>query len=184
MKHVAKRLYSRLPQLDVYVMSGNFNARVTKDSLVFSAAHFITFNGNICERLHGHNWRLDVTAVGELDENGYVYDFIALRDGCMKLVEQLDHRVLLPASHPAISVKQSEDGREVVARFDDRRWVFPVEDCAILPVANTTAELIAQWIGQRLIESLQLQNQPQLSELRVSVEENFGQWATVSLPLK
>ncbi|MEZ5948126.1 MAG: 6-carboxytetrahydropterin synthase [Planctomycetaceae bacterium] len=35
----------------------SYRVRVTKDHLVFSAAHFITFNGTICERLHGHNWR-------------------------------------------------------------------------------------------------------------------------------
>ncbi len=79
-------------------MTSTFEARVTKDSLVFSAAHFITFNGNICERLHGHNWRVDVVVAGELDENGYVYDFIALRDSTMQLVADLDHRVLLPDS--------------------------------------------------------------------------------------
>ena len=47
---------------------------------MFSAAQFITFNGNVCERLHGHNysWRPEIE--GPLDENQYVIDFIALRD--------------------------------------------------------------------------------------------------------
>ena len=45
-----------------------FRVRVTKDHLVFSAAHFITFNGNVCERLHGHNWRVAVEVTGGLDE--------------------------------------------------------------------------------------------------------------------
>ena len=57
-----------------------YRVRVTKDHLVFSAAHFITFNGHICERLHGHNWRVAVEVAGPLDENSYVFDFIALRD--------------------------------------------------------------------------------------------------------
>ena len=159
----------------------HFAASVTKDSLVFSAAHFITFNGDICERLHGHNWRMEVEVIGGLDANGYVFDFIALRDGCMKLVEQLDHRVLLPETHPMISVVESENGKEVVARFQDRRWVFPMEDCCILPVANTTAELIAQWAGNQLRESLGLAKHESVTELIVRVEENFGQWATARL---
>lgn len=160
-------------------MSEVFEARVTKDSLVFSAAHFITFNGDICERLHGHNWRLDVSVAGQLDENGYVFDFIAMRDACLKIVAELDHTVLLPKSHSSITVETSSDGREVTARFNDRRWVFPVEDCCILPIANTTAELIARWIAGRLIEDLSLQAAAGIHELRVGVEENFGQWATV-----
>ena len=162
-------------------MSESFEARVTKDSLVFSAAHFITFNGNVCERLHGHNWRLDVAVSGDLDENHYVFDFIAMRDACQEIVADLDHKVLLPASHLSISVETSPDGREVTSRFEERRWVFPVEDCCILPIENTTAELIARWIGRTLVKTLKLNEAPGIQELRVSVEENFGQWATVRM---
>lgn len=162
-------------------MTKKFEASVTKDSLVFSAAHFITFNGNVCERLHGHNWRVDLKASGQLDENGYVFDFIALRDHCMALVQRLDHKVLLPEFHPLIKVTPSPDGKEVTSTFEDRRWVFPSEDCEIMPLANTTAELIADWFGRELIASLKLDEVPTVQTLTVSVEENFGQWATVEL---
>lgn len=162
-------------------MTKKFEAKVTKDSLVFSAAHFITFNGDICERLHGHNWRVDVSVGGQLDENGYVFDFIALRDQCMALVQRLDHKVLLPDSHPVIDVVTSDDGREVTSTFQDRRWVFPVADCEIMPLANTTAELIADWFGQQLLKNLKLTDVSTVKTLRVSIEENFGQWATVEL---
>jgi len=163
--------------------SQTFGIRVTKDTLVFSAAHFITFNGTICERIHGHNWRVEAEIEGVLDENHYVFDFIALRDGLQTLVHELDHRVLLPDCHPAIQVAVSEDGREVTARFEERRWVFPYKDCCILPIANTTAELISRWIGQTLISRLKLDHQPGLTRLRISVEENFGQWADCWLKL-
>lgn len=163
--------------------SEKWSVRVTKDTLVFSAAHFITFNRNICERIHGHNWRVEAEIEGPLDENHYVFDFIALRDGLQALVQELDHRVLLPDRHPSILVEVSQDDREVTARFGDRRWVFPREDCLILPIENTTAELIARWIGQSLTERLKLMQQPGLERLRISVEENFGQWANCWLPL-
>ena len=160
-----------------------WSVRVTKDTLVFSAAHFITFNRNICERIHGHNWRVEAEIEGPLDENHYVFDFIALRDGLQSLVLELDHRVLLPERHPAIQIDLSDDNLEVTARFENRRWVFPREDCVILPVANTTAELIARWIGNSLIARLKLNHQHGLTRLRISVEENFGQWANCWLPL-
>ncbi len=150
---------------------------------MFSAAHFITFNRTICERLHGHNWRLDVSVTGGLDENYYVFDFIAMRDACLKIVGELDHKVLLPDRHHSINVSTSDDGREVTATFQDRRWVFPVEDCAILPVENKTAELIAMLIGRRLLTDLNLQSTGTVKSLKVSVEENFGQWATVTTPI-
>lgn len=158
-----------------------YKVRVTKDHLVFSAAHFITFNGNICERLHGHNWRVAAELIGPLDENGYVFDFIALRDQLQKTVDALDHRVLLPTQHDKIKVR--EDQNEVEATFEERRWVFPREDCILLPVANTTAELIAHWIGQQLMTVIGSDAASQIELVQIEVEENFGQWAICELPV-
>ena len=76
-----------------------YRIRLTKDYLVFSAAHFITFNGNICERLHGHNYRVEAELSGDLDENYYVVDFIAVRDALQEIVLRLDHHMLLPTQH-------------------------------------------------------------------------------------
>ncbi|MBM4076280.1 MAG: 6-pyruvoyl tetrahydropterin synthase family protein, partial [Planctomycetes bacterium] len=147
-----------------------YRVRVTKDHLVFSAAHFITFNGNICERLHGHNWRVAVEVSGPLDVNSYVFDFIALRDAAQHLVNQLDHRVLLPTDHPTIRVQTR--GEEVTATFESRRWIFPKEDCVLLPVANTTAELIAHWMCQQLQTTLKNIPGHAVTLLRVEIEEN------------
>ncbi len=158
-----------------------YRVRVTKDHLVFSAAHFITFNGNICERLHGHNWRVAVEVAGPLDENSYVFDFIALRDAALKLVGELDHRVLLPTQHPTIHVQA--DASEVTATFESRRWVFPREDCVLLPVANVTAELIARWMALQLRDLIRQHHGQKLESLRVEIEENFGQWAMCELPV-
>jgi len=159
--------------------SPQYKVRVTKDHLVFSAAHFITFNGNICERLHGHNWRVAAELTGPLDENGYVFDFIALRDQLQKTVDLLDHRVLLPTQHHKIKV--SEENDEIQATFEKRRWVFPKEDCILLPVENTTAELIAHWIGQQLLTVIGSQASNQIEVVQIEVEENFGQWAICQL---
>ena len=163
------------------MMQELYRVRVTKDHLVFSAAHFITFNGNICERLHGHNWRTAVEVAGPVDENEYVFDFIALRDELQSIVNELDHRVLLPTGHAQIRVEETE--REVEARFEDRRWVFPREDCKLLPIPNTTAEAIARWIGERLLSQLNARGPHRLSWVQVEVEENFGQWALCRIPI-
>lgn len=159
-----------------------YRVRVTKDHLVFSAAHFITFNGNICERLHGHNWRTAVEAAGPLDENSYVFDFIALRDALQQIVNELDHRMLLATEHPAIHIDAND--KEVTATFEERRWVFPREDCVLLPIENTTAELLARWIGERLREEIKQQRECQLETIQIEVEENFGQWAICELPVQ
>ena len=37
--------------------------------------------------------------------------------------------------NPLIEV--ADDGREVQVRFNDRRYLFPSDDCVLLPIANT-----------------------------------------------
>jgi len=162
-----------------------FHVSLEKDNLVFSSAHFITFNGNVCEQLHGHNYRVKCKVFGPLDENGYVIDFIALRDSLMDIIATLDHRMLLPTEHPTIRLSLDQPNKgEVLVNFEQKRWVFPTEDCVLLPITNTTAELLAQHIGQQLIASLKQSANANCSitSLEVSVDENRGQWATVSLP--
>lgn len=155
-------------------MSERFFVELGKEDHVFAAAHFITFNKNICERIHGHNYRVRVTVEGPLDENAYVVDFIALRDGLKKILVELDHHVLLPTQHPMIHVAQ-ENG-EIVARFEGRRWVFPIDDCVLMDIQQTTAELLAKWIGERLLAQWQAEMNWQPASLVVKVDENHEQW--------
>ena len=156
-----------------------FRVQLEKDTMVFSAAHFITFNGNICESIHGHNYAVKAEVVGPLDENGYVCDFIALRDGLAEIVATMDHKVVLPATHPMIKVV--DDGKEVLVTFEQKRWIFPNEDCNILPVANTTAELMAGYIADELKSRTKEKFGDQITKLIVGVDENRGQWGVVEL---
>ena len=160
-------------------MKSSFQVKVTKDHLVFAAGHFITIEtpgGVICERIHGHNWRLAVEVHGPLDVNQYVFDFIALRDAAQAICEELDHHMLIPTQHPLLPLSISE--REVEIRFEDRRWVFPRNECYLLPLEQSTAELLAQWIGERLLKNLESSGSLKMDLWRVDVEENFGQWAS------
>ena len=157
--------------------SDRYSVRVSKDELVFSAGHFITFDGGTCERIHGHNYRVAVEVEADLDENHYVFDFIALRDLTRALVDELDHRMLLPGRSPLIRVE--DDGPNLRARFEDRSWSFPREECVVLPLANTTAERLADYLAGRLLAAFAGRALPEPRVLRVGVEENFGQWATI-----
>ena len=161
-------------------MPEQFNVSLEKEQLIFSAAHFITFAGNICESIHGHNYRVRCEVTGELDENGYVVDFIALRDALNTIVRQLDHKVLLPRDSSLIHV--SSNDQEVIVQFEQRRWIFPEDNCMILPVTNTTAELLAKFIAQELMKLDDPRLQNAIDEILVAVDENEGQWGTYRVP--
>jgi 6-pyruvoyltetrahydropterin/6-carboxytetrahydropterin synthase len=152
-------------------VTDSYQVRIAKAEHVFSAAHFITFDAG-CERLHGHNYHLAAEIDGPLDENHLVIDFLLVRAKLREITLELDHFVLLPTGHPQIRVEDT--GREVTATFADRRWVFPSGDCRLLPVANTTSELLARYIGQRLIESLG-EAAAKIERLRIEVDECDGQ---------
>jgi 6-pyruvoyltetrahydropterin/6-carboxytetrahydropterin synthase len=158
-------------------VAAHYHVRLTKDYLVFSAGHFITYGdvtggGNICERLHGHNYRVTAEVSGPLDENHYVVDFILLRDTLKAIIDELDHHMLLPTRHPQI--KLTVNDREVEARFEDRRWLFPRGDCILLDVPNTTSELLARYIAGRLAVELTTRTGNAPARLRIEVDECFG----------
>ncbi len=155
-----------------------FKVAVTKDNLVFASAHFITFAGHRCEKLHGHNYRTRVVVEGGLDpEAHYVLDFSMLKDLMKRFTDEIDHKVLLPLESTKIQV--SEEGDTVrVAVAGKPRYVFPRGDCALLPVPNTTVEMLAQYLAGRLGKALASSGGVALRAVEVEVEENFGQSAT------
>ena len=108
-----------------------------------------------------------------------VIDFIFLRDTLTKIVSQLDHCMLLPTKNIFLQVTtQTENGQdEVLVKFGERRWVFPADECRLLPLANTTAELLAEWIGNELVQILKQNDYSKTRSIRIEVDECFGQSA-------
>ena len=154
-----------------------FKIHVTKDHLIFCCGHFISFAGHHCERLHGHNYRAAVEVEGPLTGDWYVFDFVALKARTKEITDELDHHMLLATRNPIIHLE--ETAASVHVRYQDREWLFPRGDCILLPIENTTAELIARYIAGRLVESLQTHHGFIPNVLRVEVEENVGQSATI-----
>ncbi|OWK35779.1 6-pyruvoyl trahydropterin synthase family protein [Fimbriiglobus ruber] len=154
-----------------------FKVRVTKDHLVFCCGHFISYEGHRCERLHGHNYRAAVEVEGPLNATDfYVFDFVALKARTKTITDELDHHMLLATRNPVIRV--DEHPANVRVAYKDREWVFPRGDCVLLPIENTTAELLARYIAGRLLDSLRKHHAFTPDALRVEVEENVGQSAT------
>ncbi len=160
-------------------MRETFFVHLDKVQHVFCAAHFITYGGATCEPIHGHNYRVQLDVEGPLDENHYVVDFTLLDRWLGEIVADLDHHVLLPTKHPLIRIATTQD--EVEVRFQQRRWLFPRSECALLPVANTTAELLARYIADRVLRKWEANALAGPRVLRIAVDECNGQWGGVEL---
>ncbi len=158
-------------------MPHSFSVTVAKEYLTFSAAHFITLAGHQCESLHGHNYRVGVTVRGSVEpESGFVVDFGVIKQVVKPLIAEVDHRVLLPTQNAKLEYR--EEGELLVVTYRAAHWfTFPRSHVALVPVTDTTAELLAEYLARRVGEALTLVGPATLSELNLEVEESVGQSA-------
>jgi 6-pyruvoyltetrahydropterin/6-carboxytetrahydropterin synthase len=144
---------------------------LAKEDFKFSCAHFTIFGGGRAELLHGHNYRVQVElAGGALDEDGLLVDIEAFKRQIRGLCARLDSRTLLPADSPRLA--WSRDGESLAVRFGARDYRFPAGDVLLLPLANTSIELLARLLWQDLAPHLA---GSRVEVLAVSVEESAGQ---------
>ena len=140
-----------------------------KLNLTFAAAHFIA-DYSKCSRLHGHSYAISVIVKGKAI-NGIVMDFVELKNRIRSIAEELDHKVLIPTKGDLkINVKDNEV--EVIHK--EKRFVFPKEDCAFIPVQSSSAENLASYILQKLVELSFPEN---VEEVGVGIDEGYGQGA-------
>ncbi len=122
-----------------------------RNTLRFASAHFTTFGGE-CEPIHGHNYDVFVEIEGELTSDSWVLDFSEAKSMIAAICKELDHRFLLPTKGAALSI--AERGAEYEIKFGDRRYVLPQSDVALLPIDNSTAERLAEWLNGRIRAAL------------------------------
>lgn len=159
----------------------SFGLSVSKDYTTFCAGHFVTFEGDKCEPLHGHNYRVRLSLEGGLDEHSFIYNFVTLKKLLREFCDSLDHRMLLPTGNPLLDIRL--DGDSYVVSYGSKKYRFPAEDVVQLPVPNTTSERLAEWLAHGILERLKGRGPHQLSALTVEVEETSGQSAYCRLPI-
>jgi 6-pyruvoyltetrahydropterin/6-carboxytetrahydropterin synthase len=88
----------------------------------FSAAHHLLDYEGKCENIHGHNWKVKVTAgFRELAENGIAYDFKDLKHAAGKVIDELDHTDLNTHEYFAKNNPTSENiARSIFERIKDQ----------------------------------------------------------------
>jgi 6-pyruvoyltetrahydropterin/6-carboxytetrahydropterin synthase len=152
---------------------------LAKEDFKFSSAHFTLFSASRAELFHGHNYRVRLELAGsELDAWGLLVDLETVKKVVRDLCQKLDSRTLLPAESPGLT--WSQEGGEVEVRFGERRYLFPDGDVLLLPLANTSIELLARLFWREIEPTLQ---GSRIESLAVSVEETAGQSCCYEAPL-
>lgn len=144
---------------------------LAKEDFKFSSAHFTLFPDGRAELLHGHNYRVRVALTGgELDGDGLLVDIETFKKALRALCARLDSRTLIPAESERLQWER--DGESIEIRFGDRVYRFPAQDALLLPLANTSIELLARMLWRDLAPHL---TGSRVESLAVAVEETAGQ---------
>jgi 6-pyruvoyltetrahydropterin/6-carboxytetrahydropterin synthase len=150
---------------------------LSKQNFKFSAAHFLIFDEKHAEKLHGHNYQVKVDiampASADLQTTGYFVDFQVLKKLIKAKLDKWDEVILLPQKNPEMKLEVKSPSIEV--HFRERFYVFPENEVVLLPITNTSVELLSQLLAQLLISELRPLN---VYRLRVNIEETRGQSAS------
>ena len=147
-----------------------------KSHICFSSAHILPDCGK-CSRLHGHTYALHAEIMGDVGKKGMLMDFNDIKKNLRSIADELDHHILLSKQY---ITEQHPDGVSVVA--DGKKYLFPLEDCKILPIVSSTAEHLAHYILERLCTTIHFPSN--ISGVSIGVAEGIGQDAWVHRVLK
>jgi 6-pyruvoyltetrahydropterin/6-carboxytetrahydropterin synthase len=160
--------------VNVHCMSRSFSIEVAKDYFNFASAHFLIFSNGQREPLHGHNYQVSVAMEGELDRAGVVLDFIAFKPMVKRICDALDHRTLIQAKSSAIKVRRR--ARDIEVRYKKQKIILPRQDVILLPLANTSTELLAEHVANQIRRQVRQQFPgSKIRQIEVGVEEARGQ---------
>lgn len=166
----------------------SFEVNVANDTFKFNAAHFVAFEG-YRERLHGHNYRVAVRLLGHrtIGADGYVIDFGCIKDACKKVCKRLNEHFLCPMYSNVLHIDTETEPGSVILTYpaDGSRFVFPIGDCALLPIVHATTEEMAIYLWDQLLQSLNCDYlvKRKVHTMAVTVAEAPGQEATFTWPI-
>lgn len=171
---VNSRLKAARLFVNVRNMPRTFSIEVAKDYFNFASAHFLIFANGQREPLHGHNYQVSVKMEGELDHAGVVLDFITFKPIVKQVCDALDHRTMIQTASPVLKVRRRAKEVEVVYR--KQRILLPRSDVILLPLANTSTELLAEHVAGKIRRQVRLKfPKTRIRSMEVGVEEARGQ---------
>ncbi|RLI65605.1 MAG: 6-pyruvoyl tetrahydropterin synthase family protein [Candidatus Asgardarchaeum californiense] len=143
-----------------------------RNNIQFSAAHLIIGHKK-CGRLHGHTYAVHTKIYGDRDIDGFIIDFSTIKTILKEIANELDHKILIPEKNRFVERTENE----IKILFDNKTYIFPREDCALIPFKSSTVENLAEHILNQLIKKIILSKN--IKKIEIGVDEGFGQGAKV-----
>lgn len=136
--------------------------------------------------LLGESWRLDISLTGDLDQQGMVLDFSAVKRQVKQLVDlEFDHKLIVPLKSSAVALTQHRERCTVFFEYGDCATIehdSPASALCLLPAARVSHETVAAAITDSLLKEMPA-NVSQL-EIMLSPEHIEGSFYHYSHGLK
>jgi queuosine biosynthesis protein QueD len=135
---------------------------ITKDLGYFAAAHTLPYHGGGCANLHGHNYGVKVTVTGEIERlgtptHGMIIDFSSLKTIWKEIHNKIDHSTII-SLNPPMWYRRFDDAIRVAITEGQEDPEISVDSLLgkvfHMPVRDTTAECMVEWIAQEFQHSL------------------------------
>ena len=149
-----------------------------KAKIRFSAAHVIP-EYEKCGRLHGHSYAVHARLHGAQDEKGIIIDFSIAKQMLREIIEQLDHKVIIPSKSTVVKTKTSNQSIELQSL--GKTYVFPKSDCVLVPISSSSAEHLAEYVLHSFVKKLGKPHM--LTKVEIGIDEGYGQGAWISQKL-
>jgi 6-pyruvoyltetrahydropterin/6-carboxytetrahydropterin synthase len=98
-------------------------------------------------------------------------DFIAVKEFLRGVASELDHRVMIPAKDKRVEVTKDQ----VKFRLKDKEFLFPKGDCILLDIEVASAETLANFVLQRMLDKVKFPMN--VTRIEIGVDEGRGQGA-------
>jgi len=157
-----------------------FSIKVFKQYFNFACSHFLIFKDGTREPLHGHNYRIAIDGKAPRLVGDMVFDFLDIKPIVREICNELDHHLLLPKDNSLLKFEIQKDSIKILPP-DGSIFIIPAQDVVFLPLANTSAERLAIYIGNEVSKRLLARFNFSFQSLTVEVEETPGQSAVITL---
>ena len=145
-----------------------------KEKIRFSSAHVIP-EYEKCGRLHGHTYAVNVKLYGKPDEKGIILDFSIVKEYLTNIISKIDHKIIIPKNSNFAKIKIEK--KVISVSTLGKQYIFPIEDCILLPIDSTSAEKLPHYILEKFINKIK--KYKNIEKIELGIDEGFGKGARI-----
>lgn len=111
----------------------------------FAAAHSLRDYPGDCANMHGHNWHLEISVSGGLNESGMVMDFRTLKENTKTIIDRLDHKYI----NEVVPFDTLNPTAENIAKYIFEELDKKIQTIKTIPTKTTFVKEVAVWENAR-----------------------------------